>query len=300
VPDLRSSPRLLGVVLALTSATAFGVMPVLTKVVYADGAEPVGVLTVRFWLAALVLLGLARARGEVLPRGRRLNALLLLGGVGYVAQSLCYFFALERISAGLTTLLLYFYPAVVVMLSAVLLRDRPRPLAVVCVLVATVGTALTIGPVQGGQVVGVLLGLGSALAYSLYIVGNSRVQGVGPFATAATVMTACAVVYGALSAVTRPQLPSAASAWVALVGVALIGTVVAVTAFFAALALLGPSDTAVVSTVEPVVSVGVAALVLGEVLGPLQLAGGVLVLVAVGALARVGSARPVTAREVPA
>ena len=300
MPVLASSPRLLGVVLALTSATAFGVMPVLTKVVYEDGAEPIGVLAVRFVLAALVLLGLSRLRGEALPRGRRLTALLLLGGVGYVAQSLCYFFALERISAGLSTLLLYFYPALVVVLSALLLRDRPRALAVVCVVAATLGTALTIGPVQGGQVVGVLLGLGSALAYALYILGSSRVTGVGPFATAATVMTACGFVYGTLALLTRPQLPSAASAWVALVGVALIGTVVAVTAFFGALALLGPSDTSVVSTVEPVVSVGVAALVLGERLGPLQLAGGVLVLIAVGVLARVGAGRPVPGQEVPA
>ena len=274
-------------------------MPVMTKVVYEDGADPIGVLTVRFWLAALVLLALARLRGEVIPRGRALQALLLLGGVGYVTQSLTFFFALERISAGLTTLLLYFYPAVVVVLGAVLLRDRPRPVAVACVLAATVGTALTIGPVEGGEVAGVLLGLMSALAYALYVLGNSRVTGVGPFATAATVMAACSLVYGVLALATRPQVPSAGSAWVALVGVALIGTVLAMTTFFAALSRLGPSDTSVVSTVEPVVSVGVAALVLGERLGPLQLAGGVLVLLAVGVLAKVGSARRLTHEEVP-
>lgn len=287
---LAGSPRLLGVLLALVSAAAFGVMPVLTKVVYADGAEPVGVLAVRFVLAAAVLLVLARLRGEALPQGRPLAALLALGGLGYVTMSLCYFFALERISAGLATLLLYFYPALVVVLGAVLLRDRPRPVAVACVVAATAGTALTIGPVQGGQGLGVLLGLGSALAYSLYILGSSRVVGVGPLATSATVLTACAGVYGALALATGPQLPTAPSAWAALVGVALIGTVVAVTAFFAALALLGPADTAVVSTVEPVVSITVAAVVLGERLGPLQLAGGVLVLLAVAVLARVGSA----------
>lgn len=296
---LARSPRLLGVVLALVSATAFGVLPVLTKVVYADGADPVGVLAVRFWLAAAVLLALARLRGQALPRGRPLAALLLLGGVGYVTQSLCFFFALERISAGLTTLLLYFYPAMVVVLAALLLGERPRPVAVACVLVATCGTALTIGPVGGGQALGVVLGLVSALAYALYVLGNSRVEGVGPLATAATVMSACAVVYGALALATRPQLPAATSGWVALVGVALIGTVLAVTTFFAALALLGPSDTSVVSTVEPVVSVGVAALVLGERLGPLQLLGGVLVLVAVAVLARAGTARP-SRQPVPA
>jgi drug/metabolite transporter (DMT)-like permease len=278
--------RLLGIVLALTSAASFGVMPVLTKVVYDDGAEPVGVLAVRFAMAAAVLQVLARTRREVRPRGRTLAVLLGLGGVGYVGQALCYFFALERISAGLTSLLLYFYPALVVVLGAVLLRDRPRPLALGCVAGATAGTALTVGPLEGGQVTGVLLGLSAALVYAVYILVSSRVTGVGPFATAAWVLTASAVVMGALAAATGPRLPSAPTAWLALVGVALVGTVVAVTTFFAALTLLGPSDTAVISTVEPVVSIAVAGLVLGERLDPLQLAGGAVVLLAVGVLAR--------------
>ena len=278
--------RVLGIVLALTSAASFGVMPVLTKVVYDDGAEPVGVLAVRFAIAAVVLQVLARTRREVRPTGRTLALLAGLGGIGYVGQALCYFFALERISAGLTSLLLYVYPALVVVLGAVVLRDRPRPLAVGCVVVATLGTAFTIGPVAGGQSSGVLLGLAAALVYAVYILVSSRVTGVGPFATAAWVLTASAVVMGVLALATGPRLPSSATAWLALVGVALIGTVVAVTTFFAALALLGPSDTAVVSTVEPVVSIAVAGLVLGERLGSLQLAGGVVVLLAVGVLAR--------------
>ena len=287
--------RLLGVGLALTSAASFGVMPVLAKVAYDDGAEPIGVLTVRFVLAAALLLLLARVRREALPRGRSGATLVTLGAVGYVGMSLCYFFALERISAGLTALLLYFYPALVVLLGALLLRNRPRPVALACVAVATVGTVLTIGPVTGGQTLGVVLGLGSALVYATYILISSKVSGVGPFATAATVMSAGAVVMLGLAAATRPGLPSSPTAWLALAGVALVGGVLAVTTFFAALALLGPTDTAVVSTVEPVVSIGVAALVLGERLGPVQIAGGAVVLVAVAVLARLRPAETETA-----
>ena len=287
--------RLLGVGLALTSAASFGVMPVLAKVAYDDGAEPIGVLTVRFVLAAALLLLLARVRREALPRGRSGATLVTLGAVGYVGMSLCYFFALERISAGLTALLLYFYPALVVLLGALFLRNRPRPVALACVAVATVGTVLTIGPVQGGQALGVVLGLGSALVYATYILVSSRVSGVGPFATAATVMSAGAVVMLGLAAATRPELPSSPTAWLALAGVALVGGVLAVTTFFAALALLGPTDTAVVSTVEPVVSIGVAALVLGERLGPVQIAGGAVVLAAVAVLARLRPAETETA-----
>ncbi len=290
--------RLVGIALALASAASFGVMPVFAKLVYDDGAEPIGVLAVRFALAAAVLLAVARARGEALPRGRTAATLVALGAVGYVGMSLCYFFALERISAGLTSLLLYFYPALVIVLGAVFLRQRARPAALACVAVATVGTVLTIGPVQGGQGLGVVLGLGSALVYATYILVSSRVHGVGAFATAATVLSAGAVVMTSVAAVTRPELPSRPVAWLALGGVALFGGVIAVTTFFAALALLGPSDTSVVSTVEPVVSIAVAALLLGERLGPVQVLGGAVVLLAVAALARL---KPVEAEApVPA
>jgi drug/metabolite transporter (DMT)-like permease len=289
------SPRTAGVLLALTSASGFGVMPVLTKVVYDDGAGPVGVLSVRFTVAALILLVLARIRGEALPRGRQLRDLALLGGVGYVVESLCYFAALTRISAGLTALLLYLYPALVVVLSAVVLRHRPGRVAITCVVVATLGTALTIGPVAGGQAIGVALGLAAAAAYAVYIVVSSTaMKGVGPLATSAVVMGACGLVYDALAVGTRAALPSSAGAWLALAGVTVLGTVVAVATFFAALALLGPSDTAVLSTMEPVVSVGVAALALGESLSAVQLAGGVLVIAAVVVLARTA---PVSAVE---
>ncbi|MCW2608538.1 MAG: rane protein [Frankiales bacterium] len=282
-----SRDRLAGVALALLSASAFGVMPVLTKVVYDDGVGPYGVLSVRFTLGALVLLGLALARGERLPRGRALVPLLLLGGVGYALQSLCYFSALERVSASLTALLLYFYPALVVVLTAVLVRRAPGRTAVVCVVVATGGTALTVGPLEGGQLTGVLLGLAAAAVYAVYIVVSAQVvTGTVHFATSAVVMAGAATTYDVLAVSTGAALPRSTAGWSALVAVALVGTVVAVAAFFAALERLGPADTSVVSTAEPVVSVLVAALVLGERLGPLQVVGGVLVLVAVVVLAR--------------
>ena len=277
----------MGVLLALLSAAGFGVMPVLTKVVYDDGAGVAGVLSVRFTLAALALLAVAHLRREALPRGRQLVALLLLGGVGYVVESLCYFAALTRISAGLTALLLYLYPALVVVLAAVVARTRPSRVSTACVAVATVGTALTIGPVQGGQWTGVLLGLAAAVSYSCYIVTSSRlVVGVGPFATSGVVMGGAGAVYDVGAVATRSALPSGTGPWLALLGVALFGTVLAVSCFFMALERLGPADTAVLSTFEPVVSVGVAALALGETLSVVQGLGGALVLAAVVVLAR--------------
>jgi len=290
------SPRLLGTLLALVSAASFGVMPVLTKVVYDDGAGVSALLAFRFSLAAVVLLAIARVRRERLPRGRQLLWFVLLGGVGYVVESACYFAALTRISAGLTALLLYVYPALVVVLAAGASRRLPTSRAGLCVVVASVGTALTIGPVAGGSTTGVLLGLSAALSYAIYVFISSRALGAaGPFATSAVITGSAGAVYDVIALTTGSSLPSSTGAWSALVMVSLVGTVLAVSAFFAALALLGAPDTAVISTFEPVVSVVVAALALGESLTAVQVVGGALVLGAVAVLSRAPASIPLDA-----
>lgn len=135
-----------------------------------------------------------------------------------------------------------------------------------------------------------MLGLAAAASYAIYVVVGSRITGgTGPLATAAVVMAACAVVYDGAALTGGADYPSSTGPWIALVGVAIVGTVISVGAFFAALALLGPADTAVVSTIEPVVSVVLAVIVLDEVLTPLQSAGGALVIAAVVVLARIGT-----------
>lgn len=282
----------MGTAFVAASATAYGVTPIFAKIAYHSGAAPVGVLSLRFTIGGLALLGLAALRRERWPRGRQLAALAALGGIGYVAESLAYFLALTRVSAGLVALLLYAYPAMVVLLATVFLRERPRRATVGCLVLATAGTALTAGPVAGGAPLGVTLGLLSAASYAGYIVVSSRAtRGLPPLMTSGVIMTAAAISYDVIAVAIRPALPGSGSGWAAVVGLALVCTVVAVAAFFAGLPRLGPSDTAVVSTLEPAVSVALAAVVLGEGLGRAQLVGAALVLVAVASLARIGTRR---------
>ena len=286
------STRAAGALLALLSAVCFGLVPLLGRVAYDGGADAATALLVRFAVAGAVLLAVARAVGEPWPARRAVGALLLLGGVGYGLQSLAYFSALERLSPGLTSLLLYAYPAVVVLLTALVHRRAPSPLAAGAVLVATLGVALSVGPVEGGLGLGVALGLAAAAAYALlYVVSPPLLRRAGPLTGAGLVCAATAAFDAAVVGVQGPQWPSGAGAWSALVAVGLVGGAVAVTAFFAALTRLAPPEVAVLSTVEPVVALAGAALLLGEPLRGLQVLGGALVLVAVVVLARTGARR---------
>ncbi len=278
-----------GVALVAASAASFGALPVLAKIAYASGAEPTAVLVVRFTVASAAMLAIMAARGYAFPRGRVLVALALLGGVGYVGQSLAFFTAASLISAGLTTLLLYLYPALVTVAAAVLLSERLTRTKVVALVVALTGTALTIGEAGAARPLGVLLGIAAAVIYAGYILVGSRVTPrVGAIPASTVIIVAAAGSYTLLVLLQRPAFPQTGAGWAAAAAIALVCTVVALVTFFAGMERIGVTDASTLSTLEPLVTVVLAAVVLGERVTPLQLLGGALIISAVIVLARAG------------
>ena len=279
--------RAAGVAFIVASASGFGGMAIFARIAYDGGADVVAVLFLRFLIAAVCMSVLLRARRLQWPRGRTLLGLAALGGVGYVGQSAAYFTALTYAPASLVALLLYLYPAIVTLLAAALGSTALTKRRVVALVIALTGTALTVGPDLSGRPLGIALALAGAAIYSVYIlVGNEITPRVGALQSSTVVMAAAAVVYGGVTLVARPSFPSTGASWIAVVAIALVSTVVAITTFFAGMARLGAADASTLSTIEPVVTVLLAALVLDERLSPVQLAGGVLILGAVVLLTR--------------
>ena len=73
--------------------------------------------------------------------------------------------------------------------------------------------------------------------------------------------------------------------WICIGGVALAGTLGTLT-FFTGLQRVGPANAATLSTAEPVTTVLLTGLILHEILSPVRLVGGLLILIAVIILAR--------------
>ena len=288
-PAVRARP--VGFVCIVASAAGFGVMPIFAKLAYAEGVDLPSMLFLRFALAGLLMAVLMVLQGLRWPRGRNLLLLVAMGGAGYVGQSFCYFAALQHATAGLTALLLYLYPAIVTVLSALLARRGLSPLRLLAVAAALFGTVLAVGGSLAGSVLGIVLGVAAALIYSVYILVGERVTRVcGAIPSATVIMLAAAAVYGLIVFARGPAFPVSLAAWTAVGGIALFSTVVAMITFFAGMARLGAADAATLSTLEPVVTVLLAALFLGEEVGGWQLAGGAIILTAVIVLARSGEA----------
>ena len=279
--------RLYGVLLVLISAVAFGTLAVLAPVAYNAGTNPISLLFLRFGIAGLAMAVYMIAKGAQFPRGKTLMGLILLGGVWYVVQTLAYFTALTTTSAGLVALLLYLYPTLVTLISAIAFRERVTVSKLISLGLALIGTILTIGPRGDGEVMGIALALTAALLYATYIViGGRLMEKVRPITASTVIMLSAGVSYGGIVAVQGFLPPVDPGGWVAIFASA-ICSIVAIGTFFAGLERVGSSNASIMSTVEPFVTVGLAALLLQERIEPIRLVGGVFIVAAVVFLARI-------------
>jgi drug/metabolite transporter (DMT)-like permease len=272
-----------GATLVLASAVAFGVMPVFGKLAYETGVSVTTLLFVRFAIASPLLwagVAVRRALPRV-PRGVILRA-LALGGVGYATQAGLYFAALSRMDASVLSLILYSYPAMVTGAAILLRREPANRRRVAALVTASFGLVLVLVGTGGGAFdsTGALLGVGASLTYTTYILVSYAVTTqLEPLPLAALVTTGAVITLGLMGVVTGSiDLGFAGEGWLWLALAALVSTVSAILLFFSGMSRVGPSTAAILSTLEPPVTVGLAFLAFGEALGAIQLLGALAVL----------------------
>jgi drug/metabolite transporter (DMT)-like permease len=109
---------------------------------------------------------------------------------------------------------------------------------------------------------------------------------VSAISSSTVIFASAGLVYGALTALNGPRWPTSANGWLIVAATVLIATVIPVVTFLAGLKRIGPTDASMLSTLEPVVTVALAAWLFNEKLQPITLLGGALILIAVIVLTR--------------
>jgi drug/metabolite transporter (DMT)-like permease len=273
--------RFLGTLLIIISAAGFGTLAIFGRLAYASGMDVFTLLFLRFTIAAICMAVMLRMRGEQFPQGKIFWQLVGMGAIGYVGQSYTYLSAVKYASAGLVALLLYLYPVIVAALSAIFLKERFTRWKIIALALALAGTALTARP-EGGGWLGIALALAAAFIYSGYIiVGAGVMKHVSAFQSSTIIFTAAGMVYAGLAALNGPHPPQSTFGWSVVIGTVIFATIVPVSTFLGGLKLVGPTNASMLSTLEPVVTVILAAMLFGETLSPLALLGGGLILAAV-------------------
>ncbi len=290
----------------VVSAACFGTLAILTPLAYRAGAEPLPLLAWRFLFASALLAALVALRNprDLLVPAGDIGRYAALALTGYGAASVCFFFALKFSDASVVAVLLYAYPALVTVASWLFLGEKATWQRGLAVLITFVGCALVVGLLGGPVKVsapGIVLGLGAAVGYTLFnllsdrwLPGRSQLVMMGyTFGIAAVGAAVVSVVFALLeqgrgAAGTRHGIAAAVAslspaaweprAWVLLGAIVLVPTFVAVVLYLQGIRGLGPSQAAVISTLEPLFTIALARVVLHEQLVAVQWLGAALVL----------------------
>jgi len=279
----RKGDRAKGVAFAVVSAISFSTLGLFAKLAYSQGMAPAQALAWRFSLASVVLWAILFKRGGYRRPWREYRNTLLLGILGFAPQAGLYFMTVQYLDPGLASLLLYLYPAFVVAFSYLFIKRAPRLAQIIALVFSTAGCVLTLWTRGSYPLIGYLFGLAVAITYGAYLVAGERaMRGIDPVFIVANLLGSSAIVYWIVTLATGAFfLPSTPAAIGGVVGIAVVGSVIPIVTLFASIRLIGSSDASLVSTIEPLFTVVLSALIFGERLTRLQLAGGALILIGV-------------------
>lgn len=274
--------RLIGIFQIVVAATSFATSPILARIAYDAGANPNTFLFIRFAIAATVITLIMVFKGLQWPRGRLLVSLVLIGGLCFAGLNFSFYTALTLAPVNLVIVIAYMYPAFVTLLSSLFLKQPITNQKAVALFLILVGVIVTTGLDWGGQNLGIVLAITTAVIYSVYFTfGSLSIRKAGPVPSSAVIFISTTLVYGVLVAIQGLELPTALSGWVAIVFCALFSTVFGVVCLFAGLKRIDSTNTAIISTLEIIVAATLAILILGETISLLKILGACMIISAV-------------------
>lgn len=300
-PAPRRSPgRVLavGLLVAVVSAAMFGTSGAVAKSLLVEGWSPGAAVTLRIAVGALLLAPFAllemRGRWHLLRSTLAWTHLGLFGLVAVAGCQLFYFLAVERLSVGVALMLEYLGPILVVGWLWLARGQRPRPLTVAGIAVAMAGLLLVLDVLGDVQLstTGVLWGLAAAFGLAVFfVIGADDASGLPPMAFACFGLTlgALALALTGMTGLvpmvwdTGPVVLAGTTVawWVPVLWLGIVAAGLAYATGIVAARALGAKVSSFVGLTEVMFAVLWAWILLAELPAPIQLAGGLLILVGV-------------------
>ena len=268
-----SKNALIGYPAGIITGVTYGLNPLFGVPLMREGASIESILFFRYLFAVLLLGLFLVCRKQSFAITWRQAGVLLTLGLLFTTSSLCLFESYHYIASGLATTLIFLYP-VLVALIMVFLRVVPSWPVWLAIFASFLGVVIM---TQGGEAqainpVGVALSIGSALAYSFFIVIINRNRAIAPLSNSLLTFYALgvgAVVFWLKRLGADGNLMEGivgTSAWLNLLGLALLPTVISTATLAIATRYIGATKASVLGVFEPITAILIGTLCLGETL----------------------------------
>ncbi|MBR5770068.1 MAG: EamA family transporter [Alistipes sp.] len=268
-----SNNALIGYPAGIITGITYGLNPLFGMPLMSQGVSVDSILFFRYGIAVLILGAILLFDRQSFKISWRQAGVLLVLGLLYTSSSICLFEAYKYIPSGLATTLIFLYP-VLVALIMVFLRVVPSWQVWLAIVATFVGVIIMTQGDSSQEInpIGVLLSLGSALVYALFIVIINRSKTISSISN--SLLTFYALMVGAVVFLTRISLSGrevmagidTSLDWLNIVGLAILSTIVSTATLAVATRRIGATKASVLGVFEPITAILVGTLVFGEAL----------------------------------
>jgi drug/metabolite transporter (DMT)-like permease len=285
-----------GIALAVLGAICFSTKAIFVKLAYRETeVDAVTLLALRmlFSLPFFIVSAIASSTKSTNVKFtlKQWLYIALIGCLGYYASSLLDFLGLQYVSAGIERLILFIYPTLVLLMSAIIFREKIKKYQWVAVaitysglLLAFFSEARSYNELGSQFYLGAIFILACAITYAMYIVGSGRlipVVGASKFNSYAMSFACVAVLLHFFITPDKSLLNLSTPVYIYSIAMALVGTVIPSYLVTAGIKRIGSDNAAIVGSVGPVSTIIQAYIFLFEPVSVLQILGTILVLVGV-------------------
>jgi len=280
------STKLKGSLLMIISAIMFGSMPLFVKNFYLGGANAISVVFYRNFLPLPILFFLMwrTSPSKMSITKVEFKKFLVVGSIGAALTPILMYSSYNYIDSSMATTLHYIHPVVVFLECFLFFHDKIDKIKIVSLIMSTVGIFMFYSPGSPANALGILLALASGVTFASYIVflDKSGLSKLNPFkygfynSLVCSVLVLCyALATGSFAYKLTPL------AWGYLFFFSISLTVVAVVCFQLGVRMIGPQNTAILSTFEPLTSIFWGIVVFQDQFNQKTILGTVLILASV-------------------
>ncbi|MFS6532479.1 DMT family transporter [Streptococcus agalactiae] len=280
-----------GTMMTLAAGLAWGISGISGQYLMSHGVHVNLLTSLRLLITGIFLLSLARSKQKehlvaAWKQPKFLKQVLLFSIFGLVLNQYAFLRAIHLTNAGTATVLQYMAPILILSIVCILNRQRPTSFEIIAIAMAILGTYMIATHGKLGSLAitpkGLMWGLGSAITYSIYILlpvklihewGSTIVIGSGMFIGG--------ILFSLVTKAWQYPLQINVMSILAYIGIIGIGTIFAYTFFLKGVSIVGAVKGSLLASIEPVSSVFLTVLVLGEIFYPIDLLGMLFIFLAV-------------------
>ncbi len=261
-----------GYVAVIISGIIFGCMPLLAKIIFNNGGNPINLVFWRFFIAILPLYIIVKLNKTISLEITKveLKQIVTLGILGYSGTGVSLFLSYNYITTGMATTLHFLYPVFVILGYSFFYKQKINLPKFIAVALCTLGIILLYDGSESVSIIGILLAFLSALTQAFYIlyIDKSGLKTMNPIKLTMYLCMVGSFVMFIFSSLSGDfTLDLNLTGWLASATLSIAVALGAVSLLSVGIKLIGPQSSSILSTLEPITSVIIGSVVFGEVLG---------------------------------